>query len=102
MVSIHDLQLSELSLLITFILPFAYYGYHAKYWYDGDKIRFGDFLLQVLSFVFGFFIAFKVYHIVREGDVSALPLSLTLRSSGTFLPTSSTLFFSHPLPLLRL
>ena len=76
MVSIHDLQLSELSLLITFILPFAYYGYHAKYWYDGDKIRLGDFLLQLVSFVFGFLVTFKVYYIVREGEVSALPMAL--------------------------
>ncbi|MEN9845923.1 MAG: hypothetical protein RIS36_1070 [Pseudomonadota bacterium] len=76
MVSIHDLQLSEVTLLITFILPFAYYGYHAKYWYDGDKIRLGDFLLQLGSFVFGIFVAFKVYHIVREGEVSALPMAL--------------------------
>ena len=76
MVSIYELQLSEITLLITFILPFAYYGYHAKYWYDGDKIRFGDFILQLISFVFGFFIAFKVYHIVRDGDVGALPMAL--------------------------
>jgi transitional endoplasmic reticulum ATPase len=76
MVSIHDLQLSEITLLITFVLPFAYYGYHAKYWYDGDKIRFGDFLLQLVSFVLGFLIAFKVYHIVRDGDVEGLPMAL--------------------------
>jgi len=76
MVSIHDLHLSEITLLITFILPFAYYGYHAKYWYDGDKIRLGDFSLQLISFVFGFLIAFKVYHIVREGDVTELPMAL--------------------------
>ena len=76
MVSIHDLQLSEVTLLVTFILPFAYYGYHAKYWYDGDKIRLGDFLLQLVSFIFGILIAFKVYHIVREGDVTVLPMAL--------------------------
>jgi transitional endoplasmic reticulum ATPase len=58
------------------VLPFTYYGYHAKYWYDGDKIRLGDFLLQALSLIFGLLIAFKVFHMVREGDVELLPMAL--------------------------
>ncbi|MEY4667312.1 MAG: hypothetical protein RL518_11 [Pseudomonadota bacterium] len=76
MVSIHDLQLSEITLLMTFLLPFAYYGYHAKYWYDEDKIRFGDFLLQLVALVFALLVGFKIYHIVRDGEVETLPMAL--------------------------
>jgi transitional endoplasmic reticulum ATPase len=76
MVSIHDLHLSEITLLATFVLPFAYYGYQAKYWYDANKLRFFDFLLQVISFVFGLLIAMKLYYAVIDGYVEGLPLIL--------------------------
>jgi transitional endoplasmic reticulum ATPase len=76
MVSIYDLQLSEVTLLITFILPFAYYGYHAQYWYDAAKIRFCDFLLQLVASVFALFTAFKIYYIVVDGETRSLPMAL--------------------------
>jgi transitional endoplasmic reticulum ATPase len=76
MVSIHDIQLSELTLLGAFALPFAYYGYQAKYWYDPEKIRFFDFLLQSVSLVFGLLIAWKIYYVVVDESMEGLPLSL--------------------------
>jgi transitional endoplasmic reticulum ATPase len=76
MVSIHDIQLSELTLLAAFALPFAYYGYQAKYWYDQEKIRFFDFLLQTVSLFFGLLIAFKIYYIVVDEGMHGLPLAL--------------------------
>lgn len=76
MVSIHDIQLSELTLLGAFALPFAYYGYQAKYWYDPEKIRFFDFLLQSVSLLFGLLIACKVYYIVVDASMEGLPLAL--------------------------
>ena len=76
MVSIHDIQLSELTLLIAFILPFAYYGYQARYWFDPDKLRFFDFLLQAFSFLVGLLVAWKIYYIVVGEDLKGLPLAL--------------------------
>lgn len=76
MVSIHDIQLSELTLLGAFALPFAYYGYQAKYWYDAEKLRFFDFLLQTTSLLFGLLIAWKVYYLVVDESMQGLPLAL--------------------------
>ena len=76
MVSIHDIQLSEVTLLVAFILPFAYYGYQTQYWADPERLRFCDFLLQVISFFVGLVVASKVYYIVVDGELKALPLGL--------------------------
>ena len=76
MVSIYDVHLSEITLLVSFILPFAYYGYHAQYWYDAAKIRFYDFLLQLVAFVFALFTAFKTYYLVVDGELTGLPMAL--------------------------
>lgn len=76
MVSVHDIELSELTLLVTFVLPFAYYGYQSAYWHDGDKVRFFDFLLQGVSLLFGVFVTFKIYYTVVDGEASRLPLAL--------------------------
>ena len=76
MVSIYDLHLSEITLLVSFVLPFAYYGYQAKYWYDTNKLRFFDFILQAVSFVFGLLIVMKLYYAVIDGSVEGLPLIL--------------------------
>jgi transitional endoplasmic reticulum ATPase len=77
MVSIHDLELSEVTLLVTFVLPFAYYGYQSTYWHDADKLRFFDFLLQAVSLLFGVIVTFKMYYVVVDGEASRLPMVLS-------------------------
>lgn len=51
MPSVYDLPLSLTTLLMVFVLPFAYYGYHARYWYDNSRLSFYDFMLQVVGVI---------------------------------------------------
>lgn len=76
MVSVHELELSEITLLVTFVLPFVYYGYQSSYWHDADKLRFFDFLLQGVSLLLGVIVAFKMYYVVVDGEASRLPMVL--------------------------
>jgi transitional endoplasmic reticulum ATPase len=36
---------------MVFVLPFAYYGYHARYWYDNSRLSFYDFMMQVAGVI---------------------------------------------------
>ena len=51
MPSVYDLPLSLTTLLMVFALPFAYYGYQARYWYDTSRLSFYDFMMQVVGVV---------------------------------------------------
>lgn len=51
MPSVYDLPLSLTTLLMVFVLPFAYYGYQARYWYDRSRLSLYDFVLQVIGAV---------------------------------------------------
>ena len=73
---LRDLQLSEVTLLATFVLPFLYYGYQAKYWFDEAKLRLFDFLLQSFSVVLGVFVLFALYHSVIDGERELVPITI--------------------------
>lgn len=73
---LRDIQLSELTLLATFVLPFLYYGYQAKYWFDDAKLRLFDFLLQSFSIAFGVLVLFALYHAVEDGERDVVPITV--------------------------
>ena len=41
--------LGQVTLLLLFLLPFSYYGYHAQFWYSRERLRMLDFLVQSVS-----------------------------------------------------
>jgi hypothetical protein len=41
--------LGQVTLLLLFLLPFSYYGYHAQFWYSRERLRMLDFLVQGVS-----------------------------------------------------
>jgi transitional endoplasmic reticulum ATPase len=74
MISIREIELSEVTMLGTFVLPFLYYGYQAKFWFDTSRLQLCDFLLQVASVVLGVVLLIKLYYAVIDGEVGAVPL----------------------------
>ncbi len=41
--------LGQVSLLLALLLPFVYFAYHGQFWYSAERLRFCDFLLQLVS-----------------------------------------------------
>jgi transitional endoplasmic reticulum ATPase len=48
MPSVYEIPLSLTTLLFAFLPAFAFYLYHAQYWYDQAKVGFLDFILQLV------------------------------------------------------
>ncbi len=66
--AIADITLSPLTLFVVFVVPFSYYGFHAKFWYHGERLKQLDLLLLVASGLLGLVIMVRGYHSVRDGD----------------------------------
>lgn len=46
---VHLFEPSVTTLAITMLVPFLYFGYHGKYWYDIKKQKAGDFILFIIA-----------------------------------------------------
>lgn len=76
MPSVYELPLSLTTLLVAFVLPFSYYGYHARYWYDEDKKRLLDFLLQAFCLVAVIILGARLYGAALMGEREQIHLVL--------------------------
>lgn len=65
--SIYAFEFSHTTLLVLFILPFAYYGYSTKYWYLPERVSFLNFIVVFLSSIITVFCSIRLY-----GAVTAL------------------------------
>jgi transitional endoplasmic reticulum ATPase len=65
---LRDLELSPVTLLITFLIPFCYYGYHAKFWFEAERLKAFDFALQAISLVLAIVVGVHLYHVLTEGE----------------------------------
>jgi transitional endoplasmic reticulum ATPase len=63
-----DIQLSPITLLVTFLVPFSYYGYHAKFWFEAERLKAFDFALQALSLVLALLVGVRLYYVLTEGE----------------------------------
>lgn len=88
---IHSIELSLTSLMILFVIPFLFFGYHSKYWYHPRKLKSFDFLLQVIAILLALVVLFKLkgaFHQGRDAIQLALlhlgPLVLTLLIVSSF------------------
>jgi ATP-dependent Zn protease len=62
---INSLELTHTTLLVLFILPFLYFGYHSKYWYDPRKLSAFDFFLRVVCVIVSTIILIRFYQSTR-------------------------------------
>ena len=76
MAFLHNIELSALTMFVYFVIPFAYYGYHAKYWYDSAKVAFYDFLLQIVALLAFGLAVFKAIGAAKAGDSASLQISM--------------------------
>jgi len=66
---IYDIELTNVTLLLFFVVPFSYYGYSAKYWYIPEKVKFLNLLLTVISLALIGVVVIKFMH-ARDRFVS--------------------------------
>lgn len=76
MAPLFELQLSLVTLLVIFILPFSYYGYQARFWYDDAKRNLFDFTLQMICLVVAIFLGARLYHAALDHETEQLQLAL--------------------------
>jgi transitional endoplasmic reticulum ATPase len=68
MISVHDIPLSLTTLLFTFVPPFAYYGYQSRLWYDEERRKLLDFVLQAVCLLLSLFLAARLYGSLVVGE----------------------------------
>ncbi len=68
--------LGQVTLLVVFVLPFSFFGFHARLWYAEDRLRLCDFMLRLVAFLLG--IAMFLFGIgaAMSGDSDQLRWSL--------------------------
>jgi transitional endoplasmic reticulum ATPase len=76
MLALSELQLSPMTLLAVFVLPFSYYGYHAKFWYESERLRFFDFILQAICGLGAGLIGLRIYYALLDGDALQIQFGL--------------------------
>lgn len=81
---IESLQLSNITLLVLFALPFSYFAFHARYWYRPDALKKIDFLLSAAAIVLSGVVLFKG---IATGKPSTDELILALLHLGPLVLT---------------
>ena len=76
MEAVYYLPLSDATLLCAFIVPFFWYGYQARYWYDHRKLALLDFIVQLVSVVLVLLIMARLYGAVVRGERSVIQTAL--------------------------
>jgi len=74
MPSVYELPLSLTTLLMVFALPFAYYGYQSRYWYDRARLSFYDFIAQVVGVVLVCVLLARGYKAVIDAEYEEVRL----------------------------
>jgi ATP-dependent Zn protease len=64
------------TLAIALVVPFLYFGYHAKYWWNPDALKRGDFFLMAGAIILALAVITKLLHSMREGDRQSTQLIL--------------------------
>ncbi|NLF24436.1 MAG: ATP-binding protein [Deltaproteobacteria bacterium] len=64
------------TLLLVMLLPFLYFGYHAKYWYNPPFLKRSDFFLMMLALCLGAVVIVKMIRALRAGEQEDLQLIL--------------------------
>lgn len=74
---IHTVEPSLNTLLLMLLVPFAYFGYHAKYWYRPATLKKADFLVMVGVIVLCAVVIIRSMRLWREsGDMEQIKLAL--------------------------
>lgn len=73
---VYYLPLSHATLLCAFVVPFFWYGYQARYWYDQQKRALLDFIVQLVSVVFVLVILARIYGAVTRDERPIIQLAL--------------------------
>jgi transitional endoplasmic reticulum ATPase len=63
-----EIQLSPITLLAMFLVPFSYYGYHARFWYEAQRLKAFDFALEALSLVLALLVGMRLYYVFTDGE----------------------------------
>ena len=73
---LNSLELTHTTLLVFFTLPFLYFGYHAKFWYNPRKLNSFDFFIRLAAIVLAAFILFKIFQTSKS--TKGAPAELTI------------------------
>jgi transitional endoplasmic reticulum ATPase len=68
MIAISEIQLSPISALLVFAIPFSYFGFHTKFWFYKERLRVFDFSLMILSSLLAMVFVLRTYYAVVDGD----------------------------------
>lgn len=68
MIELREISLSPITMLVVFVLPFSYYGFHAKNWFYPDRLKAFDILLTGVSVFVALGLVFRLYHAVLERE----------------------------------
>jgi transitional endoplasmic reticulum ATPase len=68
--------LGQLTMLLAFVVPFSYFGFHARLWYAEDKLKLVDLALQLLSATVSIALLLFCVGAAREGDHEQLRWAL--------------------------
>ena len=71
-----SIDLTQRTLLIAFIIPFVYFGYHSSYWYNPNYVKRLDIFLTTLAILLGSSVVLKLVY--AEHSRSGEYLQLTL------------------------
>lgn len=72
--SVHDIPLSLTTLLLAFVPPFAYYGYQSRLWYDEERRKLFDFILQAICLLLSLFLVARLYGAFVLGEGADMQL----------------------------
>ena len=73
---VHEVQLSLTTLTIVFVVPFLYFGYHTKYWYDINRLKKIDFILIATSILLSLLVVLKLFRAFQYGESDLTHLTL--------------------------
>ena len=76
---------SLVTLLFFNVLPFIYFGYHAKYWYLPENLKRFDFLLWLTSIALALFVLVMMLRLSASGDAGSDRLLMLLHLSPALI-----------------
>lgn len=84
---IRAFQLTNTSLLFFFVLPFIYYGYHSKFWYDPARLKRMDFFLSFVAIIGALFVMVRFAQATGPGARSRDQVILVALHVATLILT---------------
>lgn len=100
MEAVYYLPLSDATLLCAFMVPFFWYGYQARYWYDQRKLALLDFVVQLVSVIVGLLILARIYGAVVRDERAVIQIALLHLAPVvlTFLAMHRQKYTGHQFP----